>query len=197
MKNKISIWLSLIALLLSIIAAFRTTPMEADWMGILVGILALLVTLLVGWQIFNIISINKQVHDKMRLVQSQTEQLEKSIISKFQEEKEDLQIAMNRKDIELFYTISMTMVNHFWKIENYQIRNGYLVLALETAIQLKNKEKVESVLGLLENSLKLKDLTDSMDKGVISDLEEDLKRAAQISPKACEIFAILLNKNAK
>lgn len=122
------------------------------------------------------------------------EQLEISIISKFQKEKEDLQIVMNRKDIELFYTISMTMVNHFWKIENYQIINGYLVLALETAIQLKNKEKVESVLGLLGDSLKLKDSTDSMDEMLISDIEEDLKQAAQISPKACEIFAILLNK---
>lgn len=67
MKNKISIWLSSIALFFALVAAgftfCRTTPMEADWLGILVGILASLVTLLVGWQIFNTISLNKQVQD--------------------------------------------------------------------------------------------------------------------------------------
>ena len=55
MKNKISIWLSSIALFFALLAAgftfFRTTPMEADWLGILVGILALSTTIKLGWQI--------------------------------------------------------------------------------------------------------------------------------------------------
>lgn len=75
MKNKISIWLSLIALLLSIIAAFRTTPMEADWMGILVGILALLTTVLLGWQISSYVGFKKEL---IRDIEAEKEKLDKS-----------------------------------------------------------------------------------------------------------------------
>lgn len=65
MKNKISIWLSSIALFFALLAAgftfFRTTPMEADWLGILVGILALSTTILLGWQIISYIGFKDEV----------------------------------------------------------------------------------------------------------------------------------------
>lgn len=69
MKNKISIWLSSIALFFALLAAgftfFRTTPMEADWLGILVGILALSTTILLGWQIISYIGFKDEVKKEM------------------------------------------------------------------------------------------------------------------------------------
>lgn len=57
MNNKISIWLSSLALFFALISFgftfLRCTPMQADWIGILVGILAMLTTLLIGWQIIS------------------------------------------------------------------------------------------------------------------------------------------------
>lgn len=75
MKNKISIWLSSIALLLSFFAACRTTPLEADWIGILVGILALLTTVLLGWQISSYIGFKK---DLIRDIEQEKEKLHES-----------------------------------------------------------------------------------------------------------------------
>lgn len=78
MKNKISIWLSSIALFFALLAVgftfFRTTPMKADWMGILVGILALLTTILLGWQISSYVGFKK---DLIRDIKAEKEKLHK------------------------------------------------------------------------------------------------------------------------
>lgn len=60
LKKECAIWG---ALLCSLIALCRTfpTPLYFDYMGIIVGILSLLVTLLIGWQIYNAIEINKKL----------------------------------------------------------------------------------------------------------------------------------------
>lgn len=58
--NYISIGLSVFAIILSGYATFICDKrIEADWMSILVGILALLVTVLIGWNIYSLIDINR------------------------------------------------------------------------------------------------------------------------------------------
>lgn len=65
-------WISYIALVLSFIAiAFslfvlvtycpRTTELELDYMGIIIGILALLVTILIGWNIYTVLDFKNQI----------------------------------------------------------------------------------------------------------------------------------------
>lgn len=59
-KANLSIAMSIAAILLSIYAVFVCDKrIEADWMGILVGVLALLVTVLIGWNIYTVIDIKK------------------------------------------------------------------------------------------------------------------------------------------
>lgn len=70
-KFKTVIWrlVATIALLLSIIAIcglyYRTTDLGIDYIGIIVGILAILVTCLVAWNIYSVIDANKKI-DEMR-----------------------------------------------------------------------------------------------------------------------------------
>lgn len=68
MNQKVLISMCLFAVLLSIaalcVSLVRCEPMTADWMGILVGVLSFLVTILLGWQIyalFDIREIQKEV----------------------------------------------------------------------------------------------------------------------------------------
>lgn len=68
-KENQSLVLSGVALLFSIVAIlvayFRCEPMTADWMGILVGILSLLVTILIGWQIYSVMQVERKMNDTM------------------------------------------------------------------------------------------------------------------------------------
>ena len=58
--------LLLFSLLASVIAICRTHPrveLEFDYIGLIVGILALLVTMLIGWQIYNAMNLDRKVSD--------------------------------------------------------------------------------------------------------------------------------------
>ena len=66
MKKEYSIWISGTSLLLSVIAvcvaAWRSPELSFDYQGVIVGVLSLLVTALIGWQIYNSIEINRKVN---------------------------------------------------------------------------------------------------------------------------------------
>lgn len=55
-----------ISVIASVIAICRTHPrveLEFDYIGLIVGILALLVTMLIGWQIYNALNLDRKVSD--------------------------------------------------------------------------------------------------------------------------------------
>lgn len=89
MKNKISIWLSSIALFFALLAAgftfCRTTPMEADWLGILVGILALSTTILLGWQIISYIGFKDEVKKEMEKTKAELKETTDNIDNMIQQ----------------------------------------------------------------------------------------------------------------
>lgn len=56
----------LFSLVASVTAICRTHPrteLGFDYMGLIVGILALLVTMLIGWQIYNALNLDRKVSD--------------------------------------------------------------------------------------------------------------------------------------
>ena len=66
MKRRIPILLSIISIAVSIIALCCALPSNTysfDYMGILVGILAILVTVLIAWQIYTFIDIKNKSED--------------------------------------------------------------------------------------------------------------------------------------
>lgn len=62
-RQRIAIWIMCgLSLVLSIVAVcvacFRTGSLSFDYQGVIVGVLSLLVTVLIGWNIYNLIDIN-------------------------------------------------------------------------------------------------------------------------------------------
>lgn len=67
-KENWALGLSSIAILLSGYTVFvYDKRIEADWMGILIGILALLVTVLVGWNIYSLIDIRNMCPENIEM----------------------------------------------------------------------------------------------------------------------------------
>ena len=66
MKDKFAIIISSVAILFSAFALCRTypaaNPLDFDYAGIITGILSLLVTILIGWQILNAVTIKNDVN---------------------------------------------------------------------------------------------------------------------------------------
>lgn len=69
MKKYAPIWISTVSLLLSVIAVcvavWRSPELSFDYQGVIVGVLSLLVTVLVGWNIYTLVDL-KGVQSKMR-----------------------------------------------------------------------------------------------------------------------------------
>lgn len=67
MKSVYSFWISIVSLLLSIGAVVYVAPREGelsfDYLGLIVGVLALLVTALLAWQIYNAVSFHVKMDD--------------------------------------------------------------------------------------------------------------------------------------
>lgn len=67
MKKEYSVWISGVSLLLSVIAVcvsvWRSPELSFDYQGVLVGVLSLLVTMLVGFQIYNSIDVNRKISE--------------------------------------------------------------------------------------------------------------------------------------
>ena len=84
MKNWIkSYWsncLSITAIICSVVAICVSLPsapdLGMDYIGVIIGILSLLVTMLIGWQIWNVIAIDKKINNE---VEQTSNSLAKSI----------------------------------------------------------------------------------------------------------------------
>lgn len=67
MKKEYSILISVASLLLSVIAVcvsvWRSPELSFDYQGVLVGVLSLLVTVLVGFQIYNSVDVNRKMNE--------------------------------------------------------------------------------------------------------------------------------------
>lgn len=77
------VWLVVVTIILDIIILCRTFPrtvdeqnLSIDYIGIIIGILSLLVTLLIGWQIWKTIEIDKKIE---KAIQTERDKLKYEI----------------------------------------------------------------------------------------------------------------------
>lgn len=81
-RNWIAIGLSGIAIIISVIAicfaAYRTPELQFDYIGVLVGIIASLVTVLIGWNIYTLIDI-KETSQRLNEFREEFEKKIKSV----------------------------------------------------------------------------------------------------------------------
>lgn len=86
MSHKFCIWTSLISAALSIIAIclvlLRCEPVEADWAAVEVTVLSVLVTLLIGWQILNVLKIDDRMKEQKKSVDEKMKEFSKEFDDK-------------------------------------------------------------------------------------------------------------------
>ena len=103
-KVSISIVLSIIAIITCIINFFvfniRVAPYEFDVYGVLVGILGILVTFLLGWQIYSVFQMKKEI-DKLKTDISQ------EVDTEIEKLREDIKEHTNQMDDELRNSMSV------------------------------------------------------------------------------------------
>jgi hypothetical protein len=121
-KASISIVLSIIAIITCIINFFvfniRVAPYEFDVYGVLVGILGILVTFLLGWQIFSVFQMKKEI-DKLKADISQEVNTE---IEKLREEVKEHINQMNNDIKDSGYILGFEFYNTI--LTDYYMKNS-------------------------------------------------------------------------
>lgn len=156
MKKNLSVIISLIALVLSVYASFVCDKrLEADWMGVIVGILSLLVTTLIGWNIYNLIDINQ--------TRKQINQVETKLSSSLETSLYEVQMTaffvfLNKEhktsdDYFHLWLHGLSAMNHLTKVGKYQDCSDLSKMILNEVNNLKNtdwnKTQLESLMELL------------------------------------------------
>lgn len=127
-KKEFVIWGTLICSLIALCRTFPTSPCF-DYMGIIVGILSLLVTVLMGWNIYTIIDT-------------------KSEVAKLKEERSRLQeyVKANRN-----YAIGITNFTN----QKYGIAIGFLCSTAVKLNKINETEAVKDCLDIINNAIKV------------------------------------------
>ena len=179
MKNRIkSYWsncLSIAAIICSVVAICVSLPsapnLGFDYSGATEGILALLVTILIGWQIWNVIAIEKQIDSKIKQINNSItksiETTKNEMIEYIQEETEKSQeeiafslffiqgesYSLNKKHDDAFLCY-LDAVSHSIKFEIHaNVDNSKMI---DTCL-----EKIRNILPLVDKT-KIKRLKNDM-----------------------------------
>lgn len=167
MKNWIKLWcgncLSIIAIGLSIVAICvslpTTKPLSVDYMGVLIGILSLLVTILVGWQIWSALSIDKKIKEK-------TEEIHFSLSKAIEKAKEDLSIAGARATAATLYKAENINLNLNLLVGKSELNEIMATLNImsEYATALKDLETLSHFAKILVDTKPKIDLMELMEE---------------------------------
>jgi tetratricopeptide (TPR) repeat protein len=153
MKNRIkSYWsncLSITAIICSVVAicvSLPSTPeLGIDYIGVIVGILSFLVTLLIGWQIYNAVTIEKKVKEK---IQQASNEFNKSI----EKTREDLSISGTKSMMATLYKTENVFLNVCILAGDYQKAINTLRVMLEYAIALNEHDRICDVAKIIVSS---------------------------------------------
>ena len=98
--------MSIAAIICSVVAICVSLPsapeLGIDYIGVIVGILSLLVTMLIGWQIWNVIAIDKKIDGK---VEQTSDSLTKSIDATKKEMIDYIQKANEKSQAEIMASL--------------------------------------------------------------------------------------------
>lgn len=140
-KFKTVIWrlVAAIALVLSIIAIcglyYRTTDLGIDYIGIIVGILAILVTCLVAWNIYSAIDANQKIKE----MQKKIENLQSFLVS----DKLASERKINKLKAELYDNI-VSINRHILGFEKSAVSTHLLIYMLSSIDYLSRAEEYVS-----------------------------------------------------
>lgn len=166
--GKTSLWLSATSLIIALCAAgfafFRCTPMQADWMGILVGILAFITAVLLAVQFYNYALFNKEIERKTQKMETAIYERNKEYMEGVINYSEGAAIIFNKGaqtvDFGKAYKMVVEAISHFCNyggesnecIEKCLNRLDYILNNYEGLVeymqehpQMYTKERIDSV----------------------------------------------------
>lgn len=173
MRKAISIWIiSIASLLLSVVAicvaVWRSPELSFDYQGVIVGVLSLLVTVLIGWQIYTLFNIRSIQHDIEKkyvdiwvMSEKNLAEYHTSVVLSYSAKKE-----LDRNELINTFISGMSAILHQSRIKQY----GAAVPIASYLVQLAEKIKPHQIddatcenIRKLWNEIPDKDKIDHMD----------------------------------
>lgn len=204
MKNRIkSYWsncLSIAAIICSVVAicvSLPSTPeLGIDYIGVIVGILSLLVTMLIGWQIWNVIAIDKKIRNEVNKVRSsfvkETEVIKDSSYIALQK----LQFKTELVNVESYMSNSSfdRVVENIRTLLDSAIAINEVEFLREAAwVIISTKERINKILSFPGQ----RDRIDSIYVGIIKDVLAHLSGDNTVVPYLIDILREIKEYNEK
>lgn len=204
MKNWIkSYWsncLSIAAIICSVVAicvSLPSTPeLGIDYIGVIVGILSLLVTMLIGWQIWNVIAIDKKIRNEVNKVRSsfvkETEVIKDSSYIALQK----LQFKTELVNVESYMSNSSfdRVVENIRTLLDSAIAINEVEFLREAAwVIISTKERINKILSFPGQ----RDRIDSIYVGIIKDVLAHLSGDNTVVPYLIDILREIKEYNEK
>lgn len=166
-KENWTLGLSIAAFAISVYAAFICDKrIEADWMGVLVGILALLVTILLGWNIYSAIHLNEIINKKIEKAQKRAERTIK---------------------IALATTQMRAVVGYIANRDWYMVMHGYSTCIWDI-LQLQDKKMAGDIILLISNSIDMIPMDKTRDIEAFKNLINNIKKLSTLDERACDLY---------
>lgn len=151
MKNWIPTTISVVALGIAIVAIAKVSPtqvpLDFDYYGAIIGVLSFLVTLLMGYQIYTVINVKKELED----VQSLKEEIDSTLKAKV-----DQLTKNNQEELAHATNVLIAMLTHDKRIIVKALFKAYMESKPnQLARDLANK----SILTILEGCATITDVT--------------------------------------
>jgi hypothetical protein len=204
MKNWIkSYWsncLSIAAIICSVVAicvSLPSTPeLGIDYIGVIVGILSLLVTMLIGWQIWNVIAIDKKIRNEVNKARSsfvkETEVIKDSSYIALQK----LQFKTELVNVESYMSNSSfdRVVESIRTLLDSAIAINEVEFLREAAwVIISTKERINKILSFPGQ----RDRIDSIYVGIIKDVLAHLSGDNTVVPYLIDILREIKEYNEK
>jgi uncharacterized membrane protein YgaE (UPF0421/DUF939 family) len=201
MKSWINSVISIVAFIISIIAIAKINPTQVidfDYLGVIIGVLSFLVTLLIGYQIYTVINVKeelKEVRKAREEIDNQMQKIANKLSGEFKEELSNaapliMAIASKEKSIietETFKAYKNSEPNHLSKELAKQAIITYLLGFANTHdenVRIKNLEELSENINYEEAVEFYTDFAKMEDKSGLEDIE----------PIMLELIGLLSNK---
>lgn len=172
MKKEISIWIDITALILSItsicISAWRSPELSFDYQGVIVGVLSLLVTVILGWNIYTVIDIKNtrgEIHKLKGLLEKQIQQSNENTKLILRMEMIDSAEVLNAFTANEIPDSLVVMFKEFHRIKNENgiakmLAQSYITQSLIGFIKKNNNHITESLIIQLSERVKIEEVED-------------------------------------
>ena len=172
MKKEISIWIGITALVLSItsicISAWRSPELSFDYQGVLVGVLSLLVTVILGWNIYTVIDIKNtrgEIYKLKGLLEKQIQQSNENTILILRMEMIDSAEVLNAFTANEIPDSLVVMFKEFCRIKNENsiakmLAQSYITQALIGFIKKNNNVITDGLIMQLSERVKIEEVED-------------------------------------